>query len=154
MFQSLCGQFKALLVADEEEALSSQLKKTKLHEKVHDLSLSLTMLCRRLQTLTLDDLPTLISLLTLRFQAESMAVSLTENMVDSVDQLFSSLSLGCLAEELHECTDNLSELSIAGSSHVSQTDLDNVCRMMRYIMTADQLDATTLITYLQQLAIL
>ncbi len=151
--QALCGQFKALLVTEEEDFLCDKLHNVSLTDCLHTISSSLNSLCYMIQCLSIEDLPQLVSQLIIKFEAHTMSISLTENMVDSVDQLFSSLSLHTFAEELQTTTNRMSELDI-GNCRASQLDLENVCMMLRYIMTADELNNLTIMSYLQRLYIL
>lgn len=135
MICELCGNFKSLLMISDGDVMCRSTG-----PEFENIEQGLGHLCNLVQSVTVDDFPKLVDQLTRKFQSEAMTVNLTEDMVDSVDQLFSSL-----------CLDSWSQRQSAAGQ---QNDLDSMCRMMRYIMTADKLEPATLVSYFQHFCIL
>ena len=139
MICTLCGSFKSLLLMEDLSvgAVCSN------EPELSGIAQALARLCHRVQAISIDDFPDLVSQLVKKFQSDAMALSLTEEMVDSIDQLFSSLSLDSWPQQ--------PEVPVEDDHHY---DLDTMCRMMRYMMTSETLEPATLVSYLQHYCIL
>lgn len=152
LIQELCGQFRVLVLSEEEEMLCSRLKGMALEARLEALTGSLHRLCYMIQCLGVDDMPELVEQLAAKFQSQAMTVSLTENKLNAVDQLFSSLSLNSFQQTVEQMTGAMAQLDM--TTKASQVDLDTVCGLLRYILTTDELDTVTVMSYFQRLYIL
>jgi len=126
----LCSHFRSMIVASNDEDVmirSTGPQIDVLDQGMHQLS-------AMMQRVSVEDYQSLIDQLTSTFQTSLIGATLTEGMVDSVDQLFSSLSLK--------------------SQKSDNSDLENICGLLRYILTAEKLETAALVSHMQHFCVL
>lgn len=154
LIHDLCVLFRSVLSIEDEQQVCNEFQRIKCQNTLKSIPLHLKNLCHTLQNIHVDDLSTLVSVLVDHFQKNVMAVSLSENMLDSVDQLFNSLSVNCFSQTLHQCTSNMMDLNIKNEKFVTEADFEKLCCMIRYILTTDSINSIALSSYLEQILLL
>lgn len=147
----MCSRMKTLSLTEGIESLCTSLDKTSISEELAEMPKQLQDICYGIRQMSTYEVHELVDQLCSGLAACSEAENDLD--LDSVHCMLHGLSLQTYAEQWECCpTVGLAGLNL-GTPNL-QTDYDQICQMMLYLLTVDQVDRSTLRHYVQRLCLL